>query len=243
MHSEVLGANIPEFDTEWTPCYRIIHSIYPPIHFYERLSDAEDWEVLVEIERLTNPRILDEIGKYHLIRPEDRHTGPQWGWVNAAFTFLKEEGSRFSNGKFGVYYAGKELETSIAETKYHREIFYGRTSEPAMSIDMSVITANLKGQLRDLRGLKTSHSDIYHSTNYALPQRLGEELREKNSYGVLYSSVRRAKGECVGIFRPPVLSEPVHQKYLVYEWDGHSINQIYEKKVVPPDSYKAPETL
>ena len=41
----------------------------------------------------------------------------------AAFTHLNPEGSRFSDGSWGVFYAGNDLNTAIAETRHHRERF------------------------------------------------------------------------------------------------------------------------
>ncbi len=56
----------------------------------------------------------------------------------AAFTQLNPEGDRFTNGTYGVFYAGRAFETAIAETRDHRTRFLQATSEPAQELDMRV---------------------------------------------------------------------------------------------------------
>jgi RES domain len=228
MPNAVDGPEIKLKDIKWSPCWRIIPSRYPPINFYERIAPIADWDALVEIERLTNPRVLDEVGAFQLIRAEDRRNGPGWGWINAPFTFLNPGGNRFSDGSYGVYYAGKTLETTITETKFHHELFYRATNEGPVLAEMSVIKANLSGKLHDLRPLKSQQPEIYseNPNDYKASQGMAALLRNQDSYGVVYYSVRHQGGECVGLFRPIVLEEAVHDKYLIYEWDGTRISRI-----------------
>ena len=70
--------------------------------------------------------------------------------VMAAFTHLNPEGSRFSDGSYGVYYAAHSLETAIAEVSHHRGVFLRRTHEPAIDVDMRLITASVEAELHDL---------------------------------------------------------------------------------------------
>ena len=44
---------------------------------------------------------------------------------------MNRKGSRFSDGTFGVYFAAAELETAIAETVHHFEIFARDSNDPA----------------------------------------------------------------------------------------------------------------
>ena len=48
----------------WTPGYRIIRTIYPPIDLFEDIADPADWELLVSAEAKLNPRIRDEVGNH-----------------------------------------------------------------------------------------------------------------------------------------------------------------------------------
>ena len=72
----------------------------------------------------------------------------------AAFTHLNPEGSRFSDGSYGVYYAAHELDTAIAEVSHHRAVFLSRTAEAAIDIDLRLVTATLDAPLHDLRRLR-----------------------------------------------------------------------------------------
>ena len=100
----------------WQPCYRIIPSRFPPIQLFERVADPQDLEAVFALEALTNPRLRDEVGDIRLVPPDERISGPGSSIVMAAFTYLNPQASRFSDGSYGVFYAGRELETAIAET-------------------------------------------------------------------------------------------------------------------------------
>ena len=49
----------------------------------------------------------------------------------AAFTHLNPDGSRFSDGRYGVFYAARSLDTAVAETMHHRANFMAATSRGA----------------------------------------------------------------------------------------------------------------
>ncbi|TAL64355.1 MAG: RES domain-containing protein, partial [Legionella sp.] len=113
-------------------CYRLIPSQFPPIHLFEDVASPEEFDALFAVQMLTNPRIQDEIGMISLV-PEDQRlfAVPGCGYVMAAFTHTNPAGSRFSNGDYGIYYAAAALNTAIAETRYHKELFLSYTQEPA----------------------------------------------------------------------------------------------------------------
>jgi hypothetical protein len=220
----------PVVHVTWTPCWRIIPSRFPPIQLFERVADPADLEAVFEIEALTNPRLRDEVGEIRLVPPEDRISGPGSSIVMAAFTHLNPQGSRFSDGSFGVYYAARELETAIAETSHHRARFLRATAEGRMEIDMRVYLADLDGDLHDLRGRGAAHPGVYDPEDYGASQALARRLRREGSNGVAYDSVRHAGGACVGVFRPPLLSNARQERHLCYVWDGHGIATVYEKR-------------
>jgi hypothetical protein len=147
----------------------------------------------------------------------------------AAFTHLNPDGSRFSDGTYGVYYAGKELDTAIAETRYHRERFLRATEQPPIELDMRVYLADLDQDLHDIRGMREELRYVYADTDYMAGQDLGRELREQGSWGIAYESVRHEGGECVGIFRPPALRNCRQDRHLCYVWDAREISHIYQK--------------
>ena len=216
----------------WMPSWRIIPSRFPPIDLFERVTDAADLDAVLALESLTNDRVQAEVGRLDLIPPEDRLAGPGTNAIMAAFTHLNPDGSRFSDGNYGVYYAGNTLETSIAETRYHREQFMLATDQPPMELDMRVYLTDLDAQLHDIRGLRDALPAIYAAADYSASQALGRRLRDQNSWGIAYDSVRHGGGECVGVFRPPALRNCRQERHLCYVWDGKRINTIYQKSAL-----------
>ena len=146
----------------------------------------------------------------------------------AAFTHLNPDGSRFSDGTYGVFYAGNTLETAIAETRYHREQFMRATAEPPMELDMRVYLSDLDKELHDIRGMRDALPAVYAANDYSASQAFGR-LRDQNSWGIAYDSVRHDAGECVGVFRPPALRNCRQERHLCYVWDGNRISTIYQK--------------
>lgn len=217
---------IPVARIAWKPCWRIISSRFPPIQLFERVTDPDDLEAIFELEALTNPRLRDEVGDIRVVPPQDRISGPGTSIIMAAFTHLNPDGSRFSDGTYGVFYAANDLDTAIAETKYHRERFMRTTAQANMELDMRVYLIDLDGKLHDLRGQKT----IYHDDNYAAGQHLARTLRKGGSNGIAYDSVRRDGGECAAVFRPRLLSNCRQERHLCYVWDGQKIASVYEKR-------------
>ena len=214
----------------WKPSWRIIPSRFPPIQLFERVSELQDLEAIFELDGLTNPRLRHGAGSIQFVPPEASISGPGTSVIMAAFTHLNPNGSRFSDGTYGVLYAANCLATAVAETRHHRERFMHATSQPRMELDMRVYLIDLEGKLHDLRGQKMTQPSIYHADNYAAGQRLGETLHRSGSDGIVYDSVRRAGGECAAVFRPPILSNVRQGKHLCYVWDGRTIATVYEKR-------------
>jgi hypothetical protein len=142
---------IPLRAVAWKPSYRLIASRYPTVGLYDAIADPADLEVVFAIEALTNPRIRNELGQLQLVPPDERLSGAGSTPIMAAFTHLNPEGSRFSDGSYGVYYAAQDLDTAVAEVSHHRALFLARTAEPPIDIDLRLITAALEARLHDLR--------------------------------------------------------------------------------------------
>ena len=224
------AARIPVSAVRWKPSYRLITSRYPTIGLYDAIADPADLEVVFAIEALTNPRLRNELGELQLVPPAERVSGAGSTPIMAAFTHLNPEGSRFSDGSYGVYYAAQDLDTAIAEVSHHRALFMARTQEPAIDLDLRLIHAPLDARLHDLRGLRRSAPRLYDADDYSAGRALGRQLREAGSWGVLYHSVRRRGGLCAGLFRPKAL-KPAHEAaHIALHWDGSRITHWYEKR-------------
>ena len=224
-------SDAPLASVRWSPCYRIVPSRFPPVSLFDGVADPADLEAVFAIEALTNDRLRDEVGDIALVPPEDRVSGPGTTAIMAAFTHLNPEGSRFSDGSFGVFYAARQLNTAVAETSYHRERFMKATNEGAQELDMRVYAVDLRGSMRDLRkgrrfGALHSKSDYSHSQSF------GFKVRAAGGDGIVFKSVRHEDGECAAVFRPRCLSDCRQERHLCYLWDGKAITDIYEKRAV-----------
>jgi hypothetical protein len=221
----------------WQPCWRLVPSRFPPIGLFDRVADPEDLDIIFAIEALTNDRLRDEAGDINLVLPDDRISGPGTTPIMAAFTHLNPEGSRFSDGSYGVYYAANTIDTAIAETRFHRTRFLAATNEPPIEIDMRSYASDLNIDLHDIRNRQEAMPDIYvpNPSHYAQAQVMAISLRNTGSNGIVYDSVRFSIGECVAIFRPCVLS-PVRQgPHFCYVWNGQEITGVYQKSSYTPE--------
>jgi hypothetical protein len=227
-------AGIPIEATLWKHSFRLIASRYPTVGLYDAIADAADLDAVFAIEALTNPRLREQAGHLQQVPIDERLSGPGSTPIMAAFTHLNPEGSRFSDGSYGVYYAAHDLDTAIAEVSHHRAVFLARTVEAAIDIDLRLITAPLNAPLHDLRGLRSSQPALYDPADYGAARALGRTLREAGSWGVLYHSVRRRGGLCVGLFRPRALKPGKAGAHIALHWDGQRITHWYEKREPQP---------
>jgi hypothetical protein len=215
-----------------TPCHRIVASRMPTIHLFERVADPADWDALYKLESMTNPRIRSEIGELTLVPVADRVSGPNASVVMAPFTHLSPQGTRFTDGHFGAYYAAESIDTAIAETRFHRENFLRATSQPPMELEMRCYLADVACDLHELRGRRAELPDVYDRQSYVASQKLGRLLRDAGSNGIAFDSVRRDGGECVAIFRPRLVQNVRQSVHLRYAWDGASIANVYEMRAL-----------
>lgn len=210
----------------WKPSWRILPSRFPPISSFERVTEPADLEAVLELEAVMNPSVASV----------DQVSGDIGsGVIMSPFAHPNPNGSRFSNGTYGVYYATQELPTAIAETRYHRARFMCATQQPPMELDMRVYQVDLEGELHDLRNQLAAQPLIFHPHNYAAAQSLAISLHSRGSNGIAYDSARMAAGECAAVFRPSLLSNVRHVRNLCYVWDGAQIAKIYEKLEIEQD--------
>jgi hypothetical protein len=230
-------ASVPKARVSWRPSYRLIPSRYPTVGLYDAIADAADLDAVFAIEALANPRLRDEAGELQLVPREERVSGPGATPVMAAFTHLNPEGSRFSDGSYGVYYAAHSLPTAVAEVSHHRAIFLRRTDESAIDLDLRLITANVEAELHDLGSVRDDAANSRYAAaldpdDYGPSRTLGRALREAGSWGLRWPSVRDAGGECVGLFRPRALRHAKAAAHIGLHWDGQRITHWFEKR--PP---------
>lgn len=215
---------------DWRTATRIIASRFPPIDLYERVdADPAVWDALIAAEMLTNPRLRDELGEIALVPPEERIAGPGATWVMASFTHVNPRGSRFSDGGYGVYYAAIDLATALAETIHHFERFARDSDDGIRDADMRVLVGRIDERFHAVSSLPPPlRTAVLDPDDYTAGRALGRRLREAGSNGVVYPSVRRAGGTCVGAFRPKAVQPPMQERHIRYHYDGKRVSRWFD---------------
>jgi RES domain-containing protein len=232
MDASRAGLGVGVRQVRWAPCFRIIASRYPTIFLFERIADPTDFDALYQLEALTNPRILEELGALEHVPRQDHAVGQGASVIMAPFIYLNPAGGRFTDSSFGAFYASHTLATAIAETRHHREIFLRATREGPMELTMRSYCADVGAKFHDIRGQRAQLPDIYDPDSYTASQALGRDLRLAGSNGVVYDSVRDRHGQCIAIYRPLLVQRLRQGVHLRYVWDGERIAQIYELRPI-----------
>lgn len=208
----------------WPQTWRIIRSIWPPIDLFEDIADPRDWEALVSVEAKTNPRIRNEVGDLGKVPPARRVGGSGASLVMAPFVHCSTaRPGRFTDGSYGIYYAGDREDVALAETIHHHAKFMAATDEaPGWTSDFRAMIGSIDRELHDVNAVP----DVLHPTDYAPSQVEGAELRAAGSDGLLWNSVRMPGGQCAGVFWPDVVTIPVQGSHFCYHWNGERVDFV-----------------
>lgn len=160
--------------------------------------------------------------------PEDRRVvGEGASWAMAPFVHTStDRPSRYTDGSYGVYYAGDRIEVALFETIYHHGKFMAATSESAgWTSDFRELVGSLDADLHDVCD-QITFADLYDPDDYERSQQFGQQLRDIMSDGVLYQSVRYPEGLTVALFWPDVAGIPQQGQHFSYYWDGSRISRV-----------------
>jgi hypothetical protein len=218
-------ARVPVTRISWKATYRLVLSKYPPIDLFERIAPRSDWHALAELEGLTNPRLREAAGNIRSIPQAKIVTGPGASIVMAPFAHHSpRRPSRFSDGTYGVYYAGRTFTTALLEVTFHMARFHAATKDPALVETYRSYKGSLRKPMHDIRGRGFDHLLSKDVADYQRSQSLAAALRTADSNGIVYPSVRHAGGECLAAFWPNVVAIPVQDQHVHVRWDGTAIS-------------------
>ena len=188
--------------------HRLIPSRYSDEGALRRLADNEqDFEALLELEGATNERLLGAANRLPGISIHELLFGVEHAEiVNAAFTHAHPSGSRFNDASRGAWYAAFELKTATAEVAFHKaeELREIEWSEPE-TFEMTEYLSDFTAAFHDVRG-QQGFTSVLSPTSYTASQALARNLLSEGSAGIVYPSVRRAKGTCLVCFRPALVT-------------------------------------
>ncbi len=202
-------------------------SRFPPITLFEDVADAEDFEALYQLQALTNPRMLAEAGDLGLIPREEIPFGIRGcSYAVAPFTHVNPDGSRFSDGTFGVLYLAESMATAIAEVRYHQQRYLSRVE--GLRYDRLVfrgLVCAFSDTLLDLTTLPPGHA-IYAPQDYTASQALGASTRTRGIRGLAYHSVRKSEATCWALFTPRGVKSIVQSAHYEMIWDGERVSSV-----------------
>lgn len=202
--------------------HRLVNSKFPPIAIFDDVASADEFEDLYAIQALTNPRLSNQAGRLELIpRAEIPFGIPGCSYATAPFTHVNPDGSRFSDGTFGVLYLADSIETAIAEVRYHQQVYWSRVPD-------------LRYERFTFRGLTTRFDErgvldalpvardnaIYAPDDYSASRLLGRSALGYGATGIRYHSVRRADGICWGLLTPKPVKSVVQTAHYEMIWSG-----------------------
>lgn len=204
------------------------------------VEDQESLGELMELDSATNDRLLGEEGLLPGIGVHELVYGIRYAHiVNAAFTHPAPAGSRFNSNQRGAWYAATDRATSAAEVAFHKllqleEIRWER--EETGTYDDYV--ADFSAEFHDLRGLNPQYRKYLQPAPvpdcYAEPQKLAAALLERQSNGIVYSSVRRKNETCLACFRPALVynvRQASRFEFLLLAGRNFAENQMREVKI------------
>jgi hypothetical protein len=209
--------------------HRLILSKYSPgfDSVLTRLStDDKHLQDLFDLDHATNERILAENGLLPGIGIQELvFSVPNHRVINAAFTHAHPLGARFSGPDRGAWYAAFELKSAQAEIIFHKSTEYAEIGRFDDSITYDDYLADFSGSFHDIRGA-TAFRDALAPDSYLASQSLAHRLLEAGSLGIVYPSVRRPMGTCIGCFRPALVGNVRNNRRYRFTWNGSPIPKI-----------------
>lgn len=212
--------------------YRLVNSKFPPIALFDDVADADEFELLYQIQALTNPRLGNEVGRIELIPRREIPFGiVGCSYAIAPFTHVNPAGSRFSAGDFGVLYLAATVETALAEVRHHQNQYWsgvhGLNYERFVFRGLSCSFAG--DSMKDATLLPMS-DPIYDPDDYSHAQRLGGALKKAGCPGLRYLSVRSEGNHCWALLTPRPVSSIVQASHYEMVWNGQitSVSKISE---------------
>ena len=181
---------------------------------------------LFDLDHATNDRLLAENQRLGGIGVHELVFGvPYYRTVNAAFTHAHPFGSRFNGPERGAWYAAFELRTAQAEVAFHKSVQLAEIGRLDDEVTYDDYQADMSAPLHDLRDAP-AFANCLAPDSYVASQLLAERLLAAGSMGVIYPSVRRSGGTCVGIFRPALVTHLRKTATWRFRWKGKALPVI-----------------
>ena len=185
------------------------------------LADNDDMlRDLFDLDNATNERLRGEYGGLPGIGVDELVFGvPNFRIINAAFTYARPEGNRFSDGERGAWYCAFEPETALAEITFHKTVEYQEIDRFDDSVTYQTMLADFTSTFHDLRGAR-GFARVLAPDSYIDSQQLAAQLLDTGSLGVIFPSVRLAGGTNLACFRPALVGNVRKGRAYRLTWAG-----------------------
>lgn len=183
--------------------YRLVESQeqVATLSYVDTLDEQEILESLLEDAKPPYP--AQEQDLHYLLKTPFRYPPLKWG-------------SRFGRVfEPSIFYGGKGIATTLAESAYYRLVFWysmeGKPVATSLRSEHTLFAVGYASQqgVRLHAGPFVEHlSELKHPVDYGPCQQLGSEMRRAGVEAFEYASARDAQdGLCVGLFTPDALAQ------------------------------------
>jgi hypothetical protein len=196
--------------------------------------DTLDEQALLEelLDSVKPPYPADSDSYHYLLKTPFRYPPLKWG---SRFGRVHEQ---------GIFYAGCNATTTLAESAYYRFVFwYSMISTPVKNTIRSAHTLFCVNYATD-RGIQLHkapftqfHAQLTHPQNYSVTQQLGSDMRSAGVQAFEYQSARDPnKNHCVGLFVTAALAQkkPADATQWLCELDANEVafKQVGQKEII-----------
>lgn len=191
-------------------------------------SDSKDWQTAIAAELAVKP----EYAKPTII---DRPFDEILYFDSIEFPFKNWMESRYSDGRFGVWYGSATLETTIYETVNHwRRLLdasegFNQYEHPIVG-ERRVFLVRCDAALLDFLPRIADFPSLIAPNDYSYTQEVGRRVHREGQPGILTRSAH-CDGKMFAIFRKEVLSNPRNFCDLTYKLDPASGKVTVERQV------------
>ena len=144
-------------------------------------------------------------------------------WADRPFAAPNPSGSRFSDGSFGVCYAGADLATCMAEMAYDQVKSLRQSSAPGMRVHFAALRCRVSGHFVDIR---SGHDALHAPDRHAEGRAFGMAAKRAGADGIAYRSVRKIGGACLALFLRRCVLSCARGGLVAFEWDGESLTTL-----------------
>lgn len=189
----------------------------------DREYDLYRFAAQPEIEQVIKEDALeieDSENMFTLVRQYNSEEGK--ALLDDPFDLDRRAKSRYTDGKFSVFYASLEVETARTEVKHWLMVRLGSGVGSLPTTHYVMFQCSFRGRVKDLRKMEDDWPDLVHEDDYKFCNELGIEASSAGLDGLVVPSVRRKGGTNVPVFSRNSLHSPVDRQFVKFATDPGS---------------------